>query len=70
MIDYGERNIVPLADIIFYQGEEREMTIHCLCSRAYVKYVSMLHKTVVRNTLIEYACYFIIKLTLFRKLHF
>ncbi|XP_050984492.1 trimethylguanosine synthase isoform X2 [Labeo rohita] len=36
MIDYGERNIVPLADIIFYQGEEREMTIHCLCSRAYV----------------------------------
>ncbi|XP_016376299.1 trimethylguanosine synthase-like isoform X4 [Sinocyclocheilus rhinocerous] len=37
MIDYGERNVVPLADIIFYQGEEREMTIHCLCSRAYVK---------------------------------
>lgn len=36
MIDYGERNVVPLADIIFYQGEEREMTIHCLCSRAYV----------------------------------
>uniref|UniRef100_A0A671MZT9 Trimethylguanosine synthase n=1 Tax=Sinocyclocheilus anshuiensis TaxID=1608454 RepID=A0A671MZT9_9TELE len=36
MIDYSERNIVPLADIIFYQGEEREMTIHCLCSRAYV----------------------------------
>ncbi|XP_067219866.1 trimethylguanosine synthase isoform X2 [Chanodichthys erythropterus] len=36
MIDYRERNVVPLADIIFYQGEEREMTIHCLCSRAYV----------------------------------
>ncbi|XP_043080647.1 trimethylguanosine synthase isoform X3 [Puntigrus tetrazona] len=36
MIDYSERNIVPLADIIFYQGEESEMTIHCLCSRAYV----------------------------------
>ncbi|XP_073705728.1 trimethylguanosine synthase isoform X3 [Garra rufa] len=36
MINNGERNIVPLADIIFYQGEEREMTIHCLCSRAYV----------------------------------
>ncbi|NP_001410192.1 trimethylguanosine synthase isoform X1 [Danio rerio] len=36
MIDYGERNVVPLADIIFYQGEETEMTIHCLCSRAYV----------------------------------
>ncbi|KAL1280381.1 hypothetical protein QQF64_014981 [Cirrhinus molitorella] len=36
MIDYGEQNIVALADIIFYQGEEREMTIHCLCSRAYV----------------------------------
>ncbi|XP_067309791.1 trimethylguanosine synthase isoform X2 [Pseudorasbora parva] len=36
MIDYVERNVVPLADILFYQGEEREMTIHCLCSRAYV----------------------------------
>ncbi|XP_051556273.1 trimethylguanosine synthase-like isoform X1 [Myxocyprinus asiaticus] len=36
MIDYGKRNVVPLADIIFYQSEEREMTIHCLCSRAYV----------------------------------
>lgn len=36
MIDYSERNIVHLADIIFYQGEESEMTIHCLCSRAYV----------------------------------
>ncbi|XP_052405136.1 trimethylguanosine synthase isoform X3 [Carassius gibelio] len=36
MIDYRERNTVPLADIFFYQGEEREMTIHCLCSRAYV----------------------------------
>ncbi|XP_048020719.1 trimethylguanosine synthase isoform X2 [Megalobrama amblycephala] len=36
MLDYRERNVVPLADIIFYQGEEREMTIHCLCSRAYV----------------------------------
>lgn len=36
MIDYGERNVVPLADIIFYQGKETEMTIHCLCSRAYV----------------------------------
>jgi len=39
MINYGKLNVVPLADIIFYQGEEREMTIHCLCSRAYVKYV-------------------------------
>ncbi|XP_056112621.1 trimethylguanosine synthase isoform X3 [Rhinichthys klamathensis goyatoka] len=36
MINYGKLNVVPLADIIFYQGEEREMTIHCLCSRAYV----------------------------------
>ncbi|TRY84131.1 hypothetical protein DNTS_026033 [Danionella cerebrum] len=35
MIDFRERN-VPLADIIFYQREETEMTIHCLCSRAYV----------------------------------
>lgn len=36
MIDYSERNIVHLADIIFCRGEESEMTIHCLCSRAYV----------------------------------
>lgn len=36
MIAYGEQNVVPLADIIFYQGSETEMTIHCLCSRAYV----------------------------------
>lgn len=41
MIAYGEHNVVPLADIIFYQGSETEMTIHCLCSRAYVKYVFM-----------------------------
>ncbi|KAI7809254.1 trimethylguanosine synthase isoform X1 [Triplophysa rosa] len=36
MIAYGEQNVVPLADIIFYKGSETEMTIHCLCSRAYV----------------------------------
>ncbi|XP_065132467.1 trimethylguanosine synthase [Paramisgurnus dabryanus] len=36
MIGYGELNVVPLADIIFYQASNDEMTIHCLCSRAYV----------------------------------
>lgn len=28
----------PVADIFFHQGAEEEMTIHCFCSRAFVKY--------------------------------
>lgn len=30
----------PIADIFFHHGAEEEMTIHCFCSRAFVKYVS------------------------------
>lgn len=32
----------PIADIVFYQRAEEEMTIHCFCSRAFVEYVRLL----------------------------
>uniref|UniRef100_W5L3S7 Trimethylguanosine synthase n=1 Tax=Astyanax mexicanus TaxID=7994 RepID=W5L3S7_ASTMX len=36
MVNYGKFQAVPIADIFFHHGVLDEMTIHCLCSRAFV----------------------------------
>ncbi|KAI4904271.1 hypothetical protein NFI96_030081 [Prochilodus magdalenae] len=36
MISDGKRQVVPIADIFFHHGLQDEMTIYCLCSRAFV----------------------------------
>lgn len=41
MISHGKWQAGPVADLFFRAGAEEEMTIHCFCSRAFVRFVPL-----------------------------